>query len=81
MYVTRLFLNEKLEEILEACEYCTRKDETFKYRLTTNRKHLLIFNQNRDQAYKRGMYFHKKYGVHFNVEKWKCQENVSLTQK
>jgi len=66
-WVTVLLVPEddpKRKKVLEACQYCQANDPTFQYQPNEGIK---IFSQNKNQAYKRGMYFHKKFGVYFEV--------------
>lgn len=71
-FVTRLSLKDLTEaekkRVLDVCHFCTRKDDTFKYRVKGD--FVEIDSLARNQAFKRGSYFHQKFPkVYYNVEK------------
>ncbi len=72
-YVTRLSLKDLSEaekkRVVDVCNFCTKKDDTFKYRVKGDL--IEIDSLARNQAFKRGSYFHIKFPkIFYNVE-WK----------
>lgn len=76
MWITKVSLSgvseETRKQVMEAAEFCRQRDSTFKY--TTESEVLTVESTSKDQAYKRGSYFHLKFGVYYNVE-WRKEEH------
>jgi Na+/phosphate symporter len=70
-YVTRLSLRglseEERRKVAEALEYCRTHDKAggFSYTLTGDAAY--ITSGTREQAAKRGSYFHKRFKVFYNI--------------
>lgn len=71
-FVTRLSLKNLTEaerkRVLDVCHFCAHKDETFKYQVKGD--FVEIDSLSRNQAFKRGSYFHIKFPkIFYNVER------------
>jgi hypothetical protein len=74
MHVCILTISQKddpqlWQQVISTCDFCVNKDKTFSYVIQPEGEGIKIFCPlGRDQAYRRGMYFHKKFeGIHFEV--------------
>ena len=71
VYITRVNLKqtdpETVKKALEWCSYCQTRDPTFNY--TQKGNFIIITSPTKQQAYKRGSALHKRFTLHFNVEK------------
>ena len=63
----KTIVHPKTPDVLKACQYIRdeRKDPTFLFEELEDR--IIITSPTRDVAYKRGSYFHQKYGSHYEV--------------
>jgi hypothetical protein len=64
IYVENL---EKLLELKKVCEDISKRDPSFDYSVNEKLKKIFIYSQSKDQAHKRGMWFHHKFGVFYEV--------------
>lgn len=75
MFVCVLTVSEKenadlFRQVIDTCNYCVSYDKTktFSYETQPGGEGIKIFCPlGRDQAMKRGVFFNKKHGVHFEV--------------
>jgi hypothetical protein len=58
---------EKLMELKKVCEDISKRDSSFDYSVNEKLKKIFIYSKSRDQAHKRGMWFHYKFGVFYDV--------------
>ncbi|MEM2463568.1 MAG: hypothetical protein QXY07_02670 [Candidatus Bathyarchaeia archaeon] len=70
-YRTRVSLKnadqKTVEQALKWCTLCQSRDETFKFYRKGN--FIIIESPTKTQAFKRGSALHKKFQLHYNVEK------------
>jgi hypothetical protein len=75
VHVCILTISEKekpdlFKQVIDTCNYCVSNDKTktFTYETQPGGEGIKIFcPMGRDQAMKRGVFFNKKHGVHFEV--------------
>jgi len=69
-WVTILHINElqRLVELDKVCSEIKRRDPSFEYETNVKRRRIFIYSKDRDVAHKRGMWFHHKFGVYYDVE-------------
>ena len=72
MYVTRINLKDLDEQarknVINVAAFCEHRDSTFIFEVKDHT--LIIKSRDRDQAMKRGSYFHLKFPqLYYNVEK------------
>lgn len=75
-WVTILFIAEKddaekFAKVIETLNYCVEHDKyrNFRYEVDDKGEGIRIFSPQRQQAFKRGSMFHKKFGIHYQVER------------
>jgi hypothetical protein len=71
---------EKMAELEEYCYAAAMNDPTFKFTIESENKdgkvtlnNIIIECEDKNQAHKRGMLFHHRYGIYYEVE-WKKNE-------
>jgi len=74
MWVTILFIGERddparFARLIQVLNFCIVRDKTksFKYEVQQGGEGIRIYSPTRDQAYKRGSYFKKKFEIGYQV--------------
>lgn len=74
MFVTVLSIDknenkELYDKVVETCKWCATNDKTKNFTFTElpNGGIKISNPQGKDQAFRRGHYFHRKHGVHYEV--------------
>jgi len=56
------------QQVINTCDFCVNKDKTFTYETQPGGEGIKIFCPlGKNQAYRRGSYFHKKHGINYEV--------------
>jgi hypothetical protein len=68
-WATILHINDatKLMDVWKACNDISKKDQTFQYSVNSKLKKIIIYSNTKDQAHKRGMWFHHKFNLYYDV--------------
>ena len=57
----------KLAELEQVCKDISARDQSFHYSVNPKTKKILIYSDSRDLAHRRGMWFHHKFGLFYDV--------------
>ncbi|MCR6693136.1 MAG: hypothetical protein MRT15_12140 [archaeon YNP-LCB-003-016] len=72
MWITEIYVGwmkeDELSKLVEALKYCKEHDKDGDFNYKFEGETLLILSPTKDKAHRRGMYFHKRFNVYYEVK-------------